>query len=214
MDKPDNDPRPRGVLTDRDRAFLRLTEEERKEEFSPSARSRARQDIEERVWHGFLDGKVLFNNLAEEERRRIFRGWQEFAEPVESEADDDRPEHFADPAESRGEMVEKLRADRGFAGFLALLYVGLNDSEEFDFSETLERAVRRAERSRGREVSTFDLTIESEPQPSLDELRTQFKNREELTTAQINRLHEADEIAGDELAEYYDEYQTLEKETV
>lgn len=214
MRNPDNTNRPRGVLTNRDRTYLRLSEPEREEEFSPSARTRARQDIQERVWNAFLDGKVLFNNLSKEERRQIFRGWQEFSEPHEAPVDENRPDSFADPAESRGKMVEKVRADRGFAGFLAFLYAGLEESGEFDFATSLEAAVRRAERSRGREVSAFDLTIESEPQPSVEELRNRFESRKELTTTQINRLHEAGEVSGDELSDYYNQLETFESETV
>lgn len=59
MGKHDPESRPRGVLTDRDRTYLRLTEEEREEQFSPSARSKIKRDISKRVRNTLLDLPIL-----------------------------------------------------------------------------------------------------------------------------------------------------------
>lgn len=64
--------RPRGVLTDRDRKYLSLSEEEREEEFSPSARSKTKRDIRERVRNAALDLSYLAAALDEELLNDVF----------------------------------------------------------------------------------------------------------------------------------------------
>lgn len=196
-----DDNRGRGVLSGSDRRYLRDPDE-----FSRQARYRRRDAIPERVWNAFLDGRVLHNHLSDEQRRAIFRGWEDFAERVEAEGDGERLSDRYDIAESRGEWLERIAAERGFAGWFAFLYVGVSESEKFEFADILETAVRRAERSRGREVSSFSFEVESQPNPSIDELRTRFEQRDELTASEISRLREAGEADGEQLAAYYDEY--------
>lgn len=206
----DDTERGRGVLSGSDREYLRDPDE-----FTRQARYRRRDAIPERVWNAFLDGRVLFNELNAEQRREIFRGWEDFADRVEAEGDDEGlTGKYYDVAESRGEWVERIAAERGFAGWFAFLYVGLSDSEKFEFADILETAVQRAERSRGREVSTFTFEVESQPNPSIDELRERFEQRDELTASEISRLREAGEVDDEQLAAYYDEYSDFSPDTV
>lgn len=198
-----SDDRGRGVLSGSDREYLQNPDSD---EFTRQARYKRRNAIPERVWNGFLDGRVLYNQLSAEQRREIFAGWRDFADSVEADADEQLLSDASDVAQSRGEWLEKIAAERGFAGWFAFLYLGLTESDEFSFSDVIETAVTRAERSRGREVSTFELAIETESQPSVDELRARFDEREELTVNEIKRLREADEIADADLVEYYDEF--------
>jgi hypothetical protein len=184
------------------------------DEFSRQARYRRRNAIPERIWNAFLDGQVLYNELSADRRREIFNGWEDFAEPVEADNDEsDRPDHFAPVAESRGQWLEKVAADRGLTGWLGFLYLGMTESD-YVFSDLLRTAVTRAERSRGRKVTAFDLTIETDTKTSLDELRARFADRADLTTAEINRLREAGEVGKEELADYYDEYTEFTTEKV
>jgi hypothetical protein len=198
--------RGRGILSPADREYLSLSPEEYDEKRSHPARIQRRDAIPERVWNAFLDGRLLFNQLDDEQRRRVFDGWGEFADKVEAPIDSDSlsAKHY-DAAESRGQWLEKISGERGFAGLLAFVYLGLSESDEYDFEALLNRAVERAERSRGREVSTFSLDIEAQPKPSTDELLARFESRQELAASEINRLREAGEIDDTDLIDYYDE---------
>lgn len=139
------DTRERGIITSSDRDYLKLSEEERKDAYSRSARTQRRDAIRKRVWNAFLDGQILFNEVGDEQRRRLFDGWREFADSVESDADDSRTSNFYDVAESRGRWVEKIDGERGLAGHLAFLYLGLAQSDEYEFERLLRMAVERAE---------------------------------------------------------------------
>lgn len=207
--------RGRGVLSESDRRYLRDPDAD---EFSRQARYRRRNAIPERVWNAFVDGQVLYNELSAERRREIFDGWSDFAETVPAETlEADRPDNFASAdeiAESRGDWLAKIAGGRGFIGWLGFLYLGLTESDEYGFVEMLRTAVTRAERSRGRKVTAFDLTVETDSQPKIDELRARFEDRMEMTTAEINRLREDGEVGKQELANYYDEYTEFTTEKV
>lgn len=189
-----NGERGRGILSPSDREYLRNPDN-----YSRQASYRRRDEIAERVWNSFLDGRLLFHELDEKERQRIFTGWSEFANTPDPS--DDRE---YEPKEYAHEIFEKIDAERGFAGFFAFLYLGLTEIDSLDFAEKLELGVRLAEGSRGREVSDFSLDIESHPRPTTDELLARFQKRQELSTDQLNRLRESDEIDDEELIQYYD----------
>jgi hypothetical protein len=195
MDKSES--RGRGVLTSADRAYLRDPDS-----YDRQASYERRKYIKERTWNAFLDGSLL-TKLPPDRRKEIFNGWQEFADSV-GHGPDDRPKHFGDAAESRGEWVERIAAEVGFAGWFEFLYLGLTESEEFDFADVLETAVRRGEFARGRRVAGFSLQIDTRPTLSLDELRDRLDQREYLTTTQLRRLRGAG-VEADELAAYLDE---------
>lgn len=59
------------LLTDSQREFLRLSEEERKEQYSKQRRSYYRQEIAERVRRGFDDFSILFEHWDEDAREAV-----------------------------------------------------------------------------------------------------------------------------------------------
>lgn len=196
----DGDDRDRGVLSPADRRFLRSPEE-----YTRQATHERENAILERVWNGFLDGATLLDHTTPDQRRAIFDGWEKFAEPVSEPGDDDRPDHFGDAAESRGELIEKARAGNGFSSWLAFLYLGLSESDEFDFEAALRIGIERAEESRGRIVTDLDFHVETRERRSLEELTERFERHAVLSTGEIERLRAAGEITDEELVAYYDE---------
>jgi len=148
---------------------------------------------------------VLLEYTTPDQRRVIFDGWEDFAQSVSVPGDDDRPDHFADPAESRGQFAEKVRAERGFSSWISFLYLGLSESDEFDFETPLRRGIARAEESRGRIVTDLDFRVDTRERRGIHELKSRFQQRLILTTEEIQRLRAADELTDDELVAYYDE---------
>jgi hypothetical protein len=203
----DGDDRDRGVLSPADRQFLRSPEE-----YTRQATHERENAIRERAWNSFLDGSVLLEHTTPNQRREIFDGWEDFAQPVSAPGDDDRPDHFSDIAESRGKMIEKTRADEGFASWISFLYLGLSESDEFDFETVLREGIERAEESRGRIVTDLDFRVDTRERRSLDELKSRFQTRGRLSTEEIQRLRAAGEFTDDELVAYYDELAYHDKE--
>jgi len=192
--------RDRGVLSSADRRFLRSPEE-----YSRQATREREKYIKERVWNAFLDGSILSEHTTAARRREIFDGWDDFAQPVSAPGDEDRPDNFADVAQSRGEFVEKIRADVGFSSWISFLYLGLSESDEFDFEPVLRTGIERAEESRGRVVTDLDFRVDTRERRSLDELKSRLERRQRLTTEEIQRLRSAGELTNDELVTYYNE---------
>jgi hypothetical protein len=192
--------RDRGVLSSSDRQFLRSPEQ-----FSRQATHQRENAIRERGYNSLLDGSVLLEHTTPDQRREIFDAWKDFAEPVSDPSDEDRPDHFADPAESRGKMIEQARAESGVRSWLAFLYLGTSESGGYDFEAVLRRAIERAEESRGRIVTDLDFQVDTRERRSLDELKSRFQRRARLTTAEIQRLRAADEITDEQLVAYYDD---------
>jgi len=201
----DGSERMNSLLTSTQREFLRNQGDYYTGEYAKQQRYDRREGIKERVWHGFLDGATLFQHTTADQRRAIFDGWEDFAQPVSVPGDEDRPDHFPDPAESRGKFLEKARADAGFCSWISFLYLGLSESDEFDFETTLRIGIERAEESRGRLVTDLDFRVDTREQRSLDELNSRLERRQKLTTEEIQRLRAAGELTDDELAAYYDE---------
>jgi hypothetical protein len=201
----DEQERKDSLLTSIQRDFLRNQGEYYTGEYAKQQRYDRRESIKERVWHGFLDGGTLLRHTSAEQRRAIFDAWRDVAVPVSVPTDDDRPDHFADLAEPRGELVEKGRADVGFSSWLAFLYLGLDESDEFDFETALRSGIERAEQSRGRTVTDLDFRVDTRARRDLDELRRRFQSRLSLTTDELQRLRAAGDLDGAELVAYFDE---------
>lgn len=197
--------RTNSVLTDTQRDFLRNQGEFYTGEYAKQQRYERRKGIKKRVWSGFLDGAILLENLSPQQRQEIFDGWQSFSTPVSSPDDEERPDHFPDRAESRGEFFEKVRADAGFTSWLAFLYLGLTESEEFDFDAALIAAIEKAERSRGRIVTDLDFRVNTRAQRDIDELLFRFEQRAALTTEEMQRLRAEADVSDEEIGAYYDE---------
>jgi hypothetical protein len=192
--------RKRGALSKADRRYIVAPDS-----FNPQASYERRKHIQRRVWNAFLDGSLLVEHATADQRRSIFDGVEELAESVSAAGDDDRPAGFGDVAESRGVFVEKLRADAGFSSWFAFLYLGLSESDEFDFRTTLRAGIERAERARGRRVTGFDFAADTRERREFDELQERFDARRSLTTEEIQRLRAEGVVSGDDLAAYYDD---------
>ena len=193
------------LLTPTQREFLQNRGEYYTGEYAKQQRYSRRESIRKRVWNGFLDGELLFNYTTPEQRRGIFDSWEEFSESIHDPADEDRPGHFGDAAESRGEFVEKARARDAFSSWVSFLYLGLSGSDVFDFESVLRAGIERAEASRGRAVTAFDFNVRTRDRRSLDELAELFDRRQPLTTEEIHRLRVEGETADEELGAYFDE---------
>lgn len=193
------------LLTPTQREFLQNRGEYYTGEYAKQQRYSRRESIRKRVWNGFLDGELLFNYTTPEQRRQIFDGWEEFSESIHDPADEDRPENFADAAESRGEWVEKRRARAAFSSWVSFLYLGLSGSDVFDFESVLQDGIERAEESRGRVVTDLDFDVTTRDRRGLDELAELFKRRQPLTTEEIHRLRAEGGVSDEELGAYFDE---------
>lgn len=201
----DQTERASSLLTPTQREFLRNQGDYYTGEYAKQQRYDRRESIKKRIWNSFLDGATLFQYTTPDQRRAIFDGWEAFAEPVSVPSDKNRPDHFSAPAESRGEFLEKVRADAGFSSWVSFLYLGLSESDEFDFKTVLKTGIEQAEESRGRVVTDLDFRVDTRERRSLDKLKNRFQRRQLLTTAEIQRLRAAEEVSGDELVAYYDE---------
>jgi hypothetical protein len=193
------------LLTSTQREFLRNQGDYYTGEFAKQQRYDRRESIKKRVWNGFLDGTTLLEYTTPDQRRAIFDGWKDFARPESAPGDEERPDHFGDVAESRGEWVEKLRADAGFTSWIAFLYLGLSESDEFEFEPALRRGIKQAEESRGRVMTDLDFHVDTRERRSIDELKERFERHTRLTTEEIQRLRGAGEITDKQLVAYYDE---------
>lgn len=65
--------RPRGILTEADREFLRMDGEKRLDEYSRPNRSQRWDKIEERIWNGVMDFHVIYHHLPADSREDVFR---------------------------------------------------------------------------------------------------------------------------------------------
>lgn len=64
--------RPRGILTDADRDYLRMVGEERQEEYSRPAQHKRQTEIAKRTHHALWDLPILYRQVGEEGRRKAF----------------------------------------------------------------------------------------------------------------------------------------------
>jgi hypothetical protein len=193
------------LLTSTQREFLRNQGDYYTGEFAKQQRYDRRENIKKRVWNGFLDGTTLLEHTTPDQRRAIFDGWEDFARPESAPGDDERPDYFGDVAKSRGEWIEKLRADAGFSSWIAFLYLGLSESDGIDFEPALRRGIEQAEESRGQVVTDLEFQVDTRERRSIDELKERFERHTRLTTEEIQRLRAAGEFTDDELVAYYDE---------
>lgn len=66
------DDRPNSVLTDKQREFLQKTDEEQSEDYTRQGRSYHRKEIQKRARQAFYDFALLYDELDEHERNRVF----------------------------------------------------------------------------------------------------------------------------------------------
>jgi hypothetical protein len=203
--------RPGSLLTPTQREFLKNPTEYYSGEYAKQQRYERRESVKERVWYGLLDGTLLYEETSADERRAMFDAWREFSDPVEVPADERRYDDRLEPddvAESRGEFVEKLRADVAFRSWVAFLYLGLTESDEYDFESVLRAGVEDAERSRGRVATDVEFNVTTRERRDLDELQELFERRATLTSDEIQRLRAEGVVSDEELGTYFDERPT------
>jgi hypothetical protein len=131
------------------------------------------------------------------------------------------------------DQVRMLR--RGLVGWLSLFYSGAREARNvfsvsagnhkitddgsavhapeihFNFEEMLREAIQKAENREGKQVSEFDLSVETEPIPetplgdvNTDELLARFERGESLEGLEIAHLRDEGKITDEELDAYYD----------
>lgn len=174
------------LLTETQRNFLYLSEEEREAEYSKQQRSYHRNEIRERVAAGVADFSLLLEHWDESEWGAISDGTTGalaffFARFVPASADD--------PAEFPDEMKEKKPGQ----------YV--TDSDQLAFlTFVLERALDRACEARGHNRRyEIEISPKEPDQRSAVELQQQLRE-EKITLDEIERLYEEGRISRDTFA--------------
>lgn len=164
--------RPRGILSHADREFL-LGEREYEH---PQTAANRRQEIRERILHGFADFPLLWIYLLESERTKIF---------TEELAERDL-QHYLE-------------------SIFAFIYQGIeHDTERFE--ELTESAVYMGENTGklGRwvgEATDVDVSIDIEYNPDLDRLEERLEQGDgaDLTPSEIGVLVRAGKLTPDDL---------------
>lgn len=187
------------LLTNRQREYLKGEEE-------PSNESQMKKRIRERVYAGFRkDGGVLLDELSIEERRRMFRHW-------ENREDERHPEEveIEDPFLRN---LEKSTVEINLGDLLGFIYFGTEETNLSDFEELLEHGIQQGAEQYGLRVSEFDLTVEFEERLTPEKLFEHLKNDnvsmellEEIGVSYINTLVQSDKFNLDELPQKYQDY--------
>jgi len=194
---PDIESRPRGVLTDDDREYLRGEKEYKHVQSETNVKAR----IRERVYHSLRDGKDLLR-ISPEQREQIFVYWQHSDEWV---AVEDRDDSLSHEYYDVGEHFEKSEFSESLRQFLGFLYLGIQESDDLEFSSMLETAIRDAELQRNREVTDWRLEFGIDERPDLEEVLRRFEAGDpSLDHHQIQMLREEADVTGDDIADYYD----------
>lgn len=169
------DDRPRGILSQSDRQYLRNPEE-----YSSQASYERRQAIIERIHNALHDYPLLVSALDDEYRKEAFE--DRFEEPLEET------------------MPEKEHTINVLHSAFAFLYLGITDTVEPEelgkdaFEDLVGSGVKTALLQRGDTVRNVSVDIEVETGPSLAEVR----DKETPALPEIFQLLEAGEISGKE----------------
>lgn len=167
--------RPRGILSEADRRYLRNPEE-----YSKQARYERRRAIIDRVRESFHDYPLLVSALDEESRTEVFKEEQSHHE----------------------EMTLNVLTS-GFA-FLYLGILDTIEPRELGhqaFEDILGTGIKQAYHQQGYSVKNVDVNVEVDRGPPLREL----KEKGELTQGGILQLLESGEMTAEEAAESLNE---------
>ncbi len=168
--------RGRGVLTDRDRLFLELTKEEREEEFSASARSKARRDIINRVRNATLDFTYLASLLDDELLNEVFAPERGVVGEVDGEELVGTQIRTAAPFVPHGVefLLRAARADdRGDMNTLLGVETALNP-----FVDDIEKGIERW-LSRNGVVGDVEVDVTIENKRTVDQFAEELAERDE-----------------------------------
>lgn len=195
----------------------------------PSLASTHRYKIKGRIRQGVKDGGLLWYNIDRDLRQDIFR-------PGERFYSEDTPDEELEYLKGEPETVEEIRdLRRGTVNWLSFLYKGVDEATNlfiqgdpqteitesgdavtvpnvhFDFETTLKEAIQKAESRKGKQISEFDLSVETEPIPEpplsdvdTEELLARFERGESLEGLEIAHLRDEGVITDEELNAYYD----------
>jgi hypothetical protein len=194
------------LLTERQRGYLRG-------EVEPSNESQMKGRIRERVYSGLRnDSGILLDQLPAEQRRDIFRNWENNQNTkVPQEVD-------FNPIE---QDFEKSTLQIELSHLLAFLYIGIEESELDSFAETLKSGLSHAARERNQYVSEFDLHVDFEERATGEEIYNAVKEGEieldDLTVTQVQKMLRSDstdieELPNDietELTNFFDNFESL-----
>lgn len=160
------------VLTTDQREFLRMTDEERKKEYSRQARNYHRKTIRDRVQTAFYDFSLLWKHLDISERDEIFYPSRE-----------QRLETGTDLIDTIAFLYRFLEGDIGNSQ---------PDTWRLPFKEIVEPGVRKGEKMRhphGHKVTVdVELTIETETRP----ITLRGDAIEELAKGNVDNLSDAE----------------------
>jgi hypothetical protein len=172
----------RSLLTPSQRGYLQGEE--------ASNESQMRGRIRDRVYNTFRnDASVLLHNLSADERRKIFREWEdEEIQDAKKLGEEGRETYYHESME----WAEKGTINIGITALLAFLYLGVDESNLDDFGEILEAAVKQAAQKRNQYVSKFEFSIELEDKSTGEEIYHVLENGEidagDLTLTQLSKV--------------------------
>ena len=190
--------RPSALLSSKQREYLRG---EADIEPGTSTEHAMRRRIRERVYHGLLDGQLVFDSLSRRGQDLIFNAWKS-------------PQFFPEDADSIREGVarESVEFERYATGLLAFLYAGLTgrpgNAAPSEFGEILSLAIQQVTDRRGEIITEFEFTVETQPFEADDALN-RFKSGEEVSVNEIALLLKRDQITSEEFTDFVDQQEHL-----
>ena len=194
---PDSE-RPGALLSSKQREYLRG---EADIEPGTSTERAMRRRIRERVYHGLLDGQLVFDSLSHREQDLIFNAWES-------------PRFFSEDADGiRGGVGrESLEFERYATGLLAFLYAGFTsrpgNAAPQSFHEILSLAIQQVTDRRGEIITEFEFTIETRPFEADDALN-RFKAGEEVSVNELALLLKREQITSEEFTDLVDQQEHL-----
>lgn len=181
------------MLTEAQREYLRG-------ESNPSNPSVIKGRIRERIYNSFRrDGAILLEEISPEERREIFRYWQDEEADAERGVDSFSETYYNETME----WAEKGSFEINLPRMLAFLYLGLEESSLDSFPEVLEHAMNYVAQERDEYVSNFNFHVEFEDQPTAEDIFQALKkgnvNPGQLSIRQLTSVVNSDTVDWQEL---------------
>jgi glycerophosphoryl diester phosphodiesterase len=165
--QPEEVDRSRGILSPRDRRYL-LGEADVSS--SSQEERNIRAAIRDRLANAILDFSLLFQHMEDRDRRQVF-----------DKLMGERPPSNAD----------FVIMPRGVVHAIALFYLEHRSTEEFE--STILDALDQVAHRKG-EFRDIEVTIESEPEPDVDQLKCQLEDNE-LTLRDIGQYYQEGRIS-------------------
>jgi hypothetical protein len=191
--------RKRGMLTSSQREYLSSGAE-----FSNYTK---RNRIRDHVHASLLDAKLLFEDLPEEDREKIFDPHQ--APHVDYDSPLDGGENRGQAGNRADIEIESYRLEAAVSDLIAFMYEGLikhRTTHSRDFSAILQNAMHKVERRNDWMLEEYEFTAEFyQSDNTLDEIHRRFKDGQ-ATMEEATRLLQAERITAEEHQEYAHNY--------